>query len=270
MTAHGASAQDPGLNPGSRPSRRVHTPPSQGSNIVGILRQVLGDIAGGRVLDVATGEGSFVGVLIENLKNYTDITGIDASGRAIETARSTFSQENVHFMQMDAEHLDFEDQSFDTVNISASLHHLANVPQVLAEMKRVLKPGGHLIITEMLRDGQTDPQLTAVRIHHWAAEVDSALGVIHNKTLARQELVELVKGLSLCNVEFYDVVDTDSDPMDEAMVKQVKGYMDRFVQRAGGLPNYKTLKQRGEELCQRLHEVGGQREPVIIIVGKKQ
>ena len=270
MTANGTSVQNPRLNPGSRPSRRVHTPQSQGTSIVGVLTQVLGDIAGGRVLDVATGEGGFVGILIENLKNYTDITGIDASGRAIETARSTFDQENVHFMQMDAEHLDFEDQSFDTVNISASLHHLANVPQVLAEMERVLKSGGHLIITEMLRDGQTEPQLIAVRIHHWAAEVDSALGVIHNRTLARQELVDLVKGLGLCNVKLYDVVDTDSDPMDEAMVKQVKGYMDRFVQRARGLPNCKTLEQRGEELCRWLHEVGVQREPVIIIVGEKQ
>jgi hypothetical protein len=82
--------------------------------------------------------------------------------------------------------------------------------------------------------------------------------------------VDLVKGLGLCNMEFYDVVDTDSDPMNEAMVKQVKGYMDRFVQRVRELSNYKMLKQRGEELCRRLHEVGVQREPVLIIVGEKQ
>ena len=51
-----------------------------------IFEQTLGDIAGGRVLDVATQEGGFVRILAESLKSYTEIVGIDISEQAIEIA----------------------------------------------------------------------------------------------------------------------------------------------------------------------------------------
>ena len=46
---------------------------------------------------------------------------------------------------MNAENLQFEDESFDTVCIPHSLHHLASINKVLAEMKRVLKKYGNFI-----------------------------------------------------------------------------------------------------------------------------
>ena len=235
-----------------------------------IFKQTLGDIAGGRVLDVATQEGGFVRILAESLKSYTEIVGIDISEQAIEIAQSTFDQENIQFIQMDAEQMGLEDESFDTVSISALLHHLANIPAVLTEMKRVLRPGGRFIIAEMHRDGQTEAQLTVVYLHHWAAEVDSALGRVHNSTLARQEFVAYVESLGLCNVEFCDFGDTDSEPMDETGIEQLEGLIDRDIQCAEGVLSYRELKRRGEELRQRLHKVGAQREPVLIVIGEKR
>ncbi len=235
-----------------------------------VFKQALGDITGGRVLDVATQEGDFIRILAESLKNYTEIVGIDISEQAIETAQSTFDQENIQFIQMDAEQMGLEDESFDTVSISASLHHLANIQPVLTEMKRVLRLGGQFIIAEMHREGQTEAQLTAVFLHHWVAEVDSALGRVHNSTLARQEFVDYVESLGLCNVEFREFNDTDSDPMDETGIEQLKGLIDRNIQRAEGVSSYRELKRRGEELRQRLYEVGAQREPVLIVIGEKR
>jgi len=110
---------------------------------VDVIERTLRGIDGGRVLDVATQEGGFVQILMGNLKGYTEIVGIDIHERAIETAQSTIGQESVWFLVMNAEQLDFEDDSFDTASISASLHHLSNIQRVLEEMKRVLKPGGH-------------------------------------------------------------------------------------------------------------------------------
>ena len=174
-----------------------------------IIERALSDIVGGRVLDVATQEGRFVQILRENLQSYTEIVGIDISEQAIETARGTFGQANIQFWVMDAEQLDFEDESFDTVSISASFHHLSNIPQVLKEMERVLKPAGHFILVEMHRDGQTEAEFTSIYLHHWVAEVDSTLGRLHNSTLARQELVNYVAGLGLNEVEVYDYTDCD-------------------------------------------------------------
>lgn len=232
-----------------------------------ILQRALNPLDGGRVLDVATGEGGFVRFLADMLSSYTEIVGIDADEAALETARASFDQENIRFVPMDAGRMDFPQASFDTVVISASLHHLADAPRVLAEMDRVLKPGGHLVVAEMHRDGQTEPQRTAVCIHHWAAEVDTALGVVHHPTLARQELIELVDALGVQNVKLYDFFDTDSDPQEA--VEQVEDYLDRFLQRAEGAPNSAALKQRAEALRQRLHRGGVQREPVVVIVGRK-
>jgi ubiquinone/menaquinone biosynthesis C-methylase UbiE len=96
-------------------------------------------------------------------------------------------------------------------------------------MQRVLKRGGHCAITEMHRDAKTEPQLTAVRIHHWAAAVDAALGTSHNETPARQEIVDHVRDLGLRNLACYDVVDAEADPLDGALIAQVGGYIDRAL-----------------------------------------
>jgi ubiquinone/menaquinone biosynthesis C-methylase UbiE len=234
-----------------------------------IFERALSGIAGGRVLDIGTQEGHFVQTLMENLQSYTEIVGIDISERAIETARDTFGRADIQFLVMNAEQLDFADESFDTVSMSALLHHLSNIPRVLKEMDRVLKPGGHFILVEMHRDGQTEPERTSVHLHHWVAEVDSALGRLHSHTLARQEIVGYVASLGLSEVEFYDYTDRESDPIEKTKIEHLKGLIDRVIQQAEGASSYRELKERGEALRQRLHEVGSKREPTLVVIGKK-
>ena len=234
-----------------------------------IFREALGRMCGGRVLDVATGEGKFIKTLVENLKSYAEVVGIDII-ECIEAAGGIFSTENVHFIQMDARRLGFRDESFDIVSISSSLHHLEDLPRSLAEIKRVLRLGGHFIIRETHRDVQAEPQLTDMYIHHWVAEVDSALGLTHNRTFARQELVDLVEGLRLRNVVLHDISNTDLDPMDRAAVRESEDVIDRYIRHAKGLSGCNRLKHRGEELRRRLHEIGVQWEPELIIIGEKR
>jgi ubiquinone/menaquinone biosynthesis C-methylase UbiE len=235
-----------------------------------ILKQALSGITGGKVLDVASGEGDFIKTLVGNLKSYAEVIGIDTI-QYTKAAGGIFYAKDVRFIQMDAKQLGFSDESFDTVSISSALHHLENIPQCIEEMKRVLKSGGNLIIRETHRDIQVEPQLNDMYIHHWVAEIDSAFGdYTHNKTFTRQELVDFVKGMDLYNVVFYNISNTDLDPMDEAAIRENEEIIDRYIQYAAGLPNYKTLKQRGEELRQRHHEVGVQWEPELIVVGEKK
>jgi ubiquinone/menaquinone biosynthesis C-methylase UbiE len=236
---------------------------------VNVIERAISSVAGGRVLDVATQEGHFVRILMKNLASYIQIVGIDADEQAIKTARDTIGQEKVQFLVMNAEQLDFEDESFDTVSISASFHHLSNIRQVLDEMERVLKPAGNWIIAEMHRDGQTEAELTSIYLNHWVAEVDCALGRLHNRTLARQEFMDYAASLGLSQVEFYDNTDRDSDPMERARIEQLESLIDRVVQRAEKASTYSELRRRGEELRQRLHAVGAQSEPVLVVIGKK-
>jgi len=123
---------------------------------VNVLKQVLGQLAGGRVLDVATGRGGSIGVLKRNIKSHTAVVGIDASEVNIKQAQKSHGNEDVLLIRMNAEDLGLIDHSFDTVCIFNSLHHLANILQVLDEMKRVLRPGGKFVISETHRDGETE------------------------------------------------------------------------------------------------------------------
>ena len=234
-----------------------------------ILKQALGGISGGRVLDVASGEGDFIKTLVGSLRSYEEIIGIDIIEHK-KAPGSIFGAEDVRFLQMDAERLDFGDESFHTVSISNSLHHLKDIPRCVGEMKRVLKPGGHLIIRETHRDIQTEPQLTDMYIHHWVAEIDSALGHTHHRTFARRELVDLAEGLGLSEIAFYDISNTDSDPTNEAAVKDSEEVIERYMRHAEGLSGHGALRERGQELRRRLHRVGIQWEPELIIVGRKQ
>ena len=150
-----------------------------------IFEEALGHLSGGCVLDLATGEGGFVELLAQNLMDYGCIVGADSDAPAVESASGRFNQGEIGFVQMEGERLGFPAACFDTVAISASLHHMAAIPPVLAEMSRVLKPGGYFVLAEMHRDGQTEAQRTVLDLHHWIADVASALGMVHNRTLAR-------------------------------------------------------------------------------------
>lgn len=233
------------------------------------FEELFSDLDGGRVLDVATGEGGYINILQRYLSKFASIIGVDTSERVLRIARGVYQNPEIHFVQMDAEQLAFEPGAFDTVNISASLHHMENVTRVLAEMKRVLKSGGKFILTEMHRDGTTEAQFNAVRIHHWAAAVDSGLGSLHDRTFARDEMLDFVDELNLRNVNIRDFANTDSDPMDEKALKSIEGYLDRYVQRAQRTTGSQVLIQQSEELRRSLQEKGLQREPVLIVVAEK-
>ncbi len=234
-----------------------------------IFEQTLGEISGGRVLDVATGNGSFIKILVESLKDYTEILGVDISQHAGSAVRKSSDQKNISFVQMDATHLDFDDASFDTVCISNSLHHLPNLPQVLAEMKRVLRPDGHYVISEMYRDDQKEPQLTHVHLHHWWAEIDTALGFTHNETYTRQQIVDMAEGLKFGELFFVEYADLNTLPHDEKNIKEVDEVIDQYLQRAKDLPNYACLEQQSHDLRRRVYEVGIQDATCLVAIGKK-
>ncbi len=283
MPSHAAAANHSTDHCPSAHAGRPPTATSKGTPF-DFCNDVLGNISGGRVLDIATSRGGFIHMLTSGLKDYTEITGIDISAEMLQAAQNAFSgsddsthqqQKGIRFIQMDAERLGFKDGCFDTVSIGVSLHHMANLSQVLSEIKRVLqspareKPGGTCIVSEMYRDGQSDPQLTVVHMHDWAAEVDTALGVVHNPTFTRQEIIDILEEMGLRDLSFYDIADVDQDPKNEAAIEQGEATIQAVTQRAQGLPDFEGFKRRGEEIAVRLHDVGAQIQSVLIAVGTK-
>lgn len=77
-------------------------------------------------------------------KGGAEVTGIDISPRAVELARQNFAQRGLEgrFHCMDAGDMTFEDASFDFVYCHTVLHFTPDPEAVIAEIRRVLKPGG--------------------------------------------------------------------------------------------------------------------------------
>ena len=239
------------------------------SSLVEAAEEALHKISAGNVLDVATGSGGFISFLMENLKGYTEITGIDFNERPLGTARETHALENIHFLRMDAAQMDFADGHFDTVCIANSLHHMENLHQVLSEIKRVCKPGGHIIINEMFRDNQSEVQLTHVYLHHWWAAIDTAEGTTHFKTFTLQQLEEIIERMDLHQPKYYELNDLESDPKDPELIHELEGIIDRYLQRTENLDNGVELHQQGEELHQRVHHVGFHGATSLLVIGKR-
>jgi demethylmenaquinone methyltransferase/2-methoxy-6-polyprenyl-1,4-benzoquinol methylase len=100
---------------------------------------------GDRVLDVATGTAGVA--LALRTATGAEITGIDLNARMLEGARQKLarkSESGVRLVQGRAEDLPFADDSFDAVTFTYLLRYVKDPAATLAELARVVKPGGVL------------------------------------------------------------------------------------------------------------------------------
>jgi ubiquinone/menaquinone biosynthesis C-methylase UbiE len=93
----------------------------------------------GKILDVGCGAGNYTATL-KRCCSQSKVYGVDLSKRAIKRAKKDFP--SIHFSVAKATHLPFPDHSFDALVMKCVLEHLKDPAKVLAEVKRVLKPGG--------------------------------------------------------------------------------------------------------------------------------
>ncbi|MCM1157314.1 MAG: class I SAM-dependent methyltransferase [Bacteroidales bacterium] len=99
------------------------------------------------LLDAGCGTGAMLGMF---KKDYPDVnyTGVDLSTKMIETAKRKHL-EGVRFVAGDCEKLPFDDNSFDVVTCSMSFHHYPNPEKFFMSLRKVLRPGGRLILRDM-------------------------------------------------------------------------------------------------------------------------
>lgn len=106
-----------------------------------------------QILDLATGSGDVAFALNRGMKREVKITGMDFCAPMLDQAEAKKLREggryaNVSFQLGDGLALPLPDASVDVVTIAFGLRNLADRPRGLSEMRRVLRPGGHLFVLE--------------------------------------------------------------------------------------------------------------------------
>ncbi|MGE3773088.1 MAG: bifunctional demethylmenaquinone methyltransferase/2-methoxy-6-polyprenyl-1,4-benzoquinol methylase UbiE [Gammaproteobacteria bacterium] len=107
---------------------------------------------GDRVLDLAGGSGDLTRLLARDVGPAGEVVILDINRSMLEIGRDRLIDRgtvgNVRFVQADAEALPFPERSFDLVTMAFGLRNVTHKERVLAEMHRVLKPGGTAHVLE--------------------------------------------------------------------------------------------------------------------------
>lgn len=97
------------------------------------------------VLEIGVGSGSHAKLLAGSAKSFI---GIDITDYAVKSAKKRFEVFNLsgQIIKMDAETLEFSDNSFDFIWSWGVIHHSSDTKKILKEIQRVLRPNGEAII----------------------------------------------------------------------------------------------------------------------------
>ena len=220
-------------------------------------------------LDVGTGAGNFIHIIKSLYNGFEIITGIDLYKGSIEAAKKHNEDERVSFEIMDANNMSFQDNSFDVVCLSNSLHHLEDIPKLLLEMKRVVKKDGFIIINEMISDQNDSMQESHKLLHHFSAEIDRLNGDIHYETFTEKEILEKISTKTDLKIEeswHLNVPrrETNSDEELDYILKLLSKIAQRIPEK-----DQKVLNEKKEKIKKYINENGYDGCTSLVVILKK-
>lgn len=109
--------------------------------------QLSGVRPGDEVLDCATGTGDLAQMFLRAINGQGRVVGTDYNADMLALAKEKVT-DGIDWQVQDAQQLDFPDESFDIVSIAYGIRNVEDPKRALASMRRVLKPGGRLVVLE--------------------------------------------------------------------------------------------------------------------------
>jgi len=163
-----------------------------------LLIRLLGAVAGTSLLDVGCGDGELASQLA---RRGASVTGLDADPAMIAAAhrRPEFANGRLRLVEGKAEQLPFDDALFDRVVAVTVLCFIPDAASAVAEMARVLKPGGRLVVGEL---GRWSLWAALRRMRGWLGDPIWRTATFRTA----EELVALARGAGLNVVEKHGAV----------------------------------------------------------------
>ncbi len=174
----------------------------------------------GRILDLATGTGD-IALLLKKASPQAEVIGGDFAPPMLELARQKAQKVglNIPFIEADALRLPFPDNHFDAVTIAFGFRNFADYTKALAELHRVIAPGGRLCILE------------------FPPPPKSGLGVLYRFYFTR--VLPLIGGLVSGSASAYrylpESVERFPDPSTLATMMGLAGFNTRYQLFTGGI-----------------------------------
>lgn len=214
------------------------------------LNAILDGVKPECVLEVGCGGGKFLKSLMEALPDVKMLVGVDVVDPKTMVAEDLLANPKCEWVTAAGHQLPFPDDSFDFVSIAHVLHHLepSIVEATLAEMKRVLCPGGRFLLYEMYHDNQSSAQMAHVFYHHWISEIDRLCGVHHYPTFTRDEVVGLVDSLGLSEVVLDDYNEELSAEEETEKITNTLNKLEKRLEEVADRPEYERLKQEAQSI----------------------
>lgn len=133
--------------------------------------------ARGRMLDIGTGPGHIPLLVCDRIAS-AQVVGIDLASTMLERADRHRSaspyRDRIELCLADAKRLDFPDNAFDAVFSNTILHHIPDPLPFLVEARRVLRPGGCLLVRDLWRPESPERASELVALHTGGASAYQA------------------------------------------------------------------------------------------------
>jgi arsenite methyltransferase len=115
-----------------------------------LIRETLGAHDGERILDAGCGPGFFVADLLEDVGASGSVVGVDRSPQMLALAAHRLAgRGNVELHEAEVSSVPARDGEFDAVLSVQVLEYVPDIPGVLAEFRRVLRPGGRVVLWDV-------------------------------------------------------------------------------------------------------------------------
>ena len=231
------------------------------------LRRELSSMHVENALDIASRDGAFAKEMLLGLGSCKEVIAMDISDKMFEKGREKCAGLPIRFELGDGCAMNYPDNSFDVVAVANSLHHIPDQAALFMEMRRVVRPDGWLLISEMYNDGQPESDLTHWILHDLECSMHSIDGIYHHHTYSKAQILNMVKAAG------FTVEKTLRDHKEESKVieklKERVATVPAALEKYKGHPEYTAMAAEAQWLIDENAEHGIASAEQLIIFAHK-